>query len=143
MTATKKPRAKKGKKEASKLGRPTGYDPSMCGQVIAFGKEGMEVVEMAVKLDVARSSLYKWAEEHPDFSDALARAREASEAFHAERIRKQAGLPSKETNLSAYLSYMGRRFKDWREKQELEHEVGDGLAEVLKMVDGKSRTLAQ
>jgi hypothetical protein len=131
------------RKEAvlTKGGRPSKYEPWMCDAVVDFGRIGMEVVEFAVKLNVATSTLYKWAQETPAFSDALARAREASEAFHAARIREQAGMPSGATNMASYLSYMGRRFKSWREKQEHEHEVGDGLAELLGMIDGGSRSL--
>lgn len=126
----------------SKGGRPSKYEPWMCEAVVDFGKLGMEVVEFAAKLNVRRQTLYDWAGTHEEFSDALARAREAAEAFHSARIRDQAGMPSSATNLSGYLSYMGRRFKEWREKQEMEHDVSDGLADVLKMIDGKSRTLA-
>lgn len=125
----------------TKGGRPSKYESWMDEAVVDFGRIGMEVVEFAVKLNVTRSTLYEWAKHHPSFSDALARAREASEAFHASRIRDQMGMPSGATNASAYLSYMGRRFKEWREKQELEHDVGDGLAELMGLIDGKSRSL--
>lgn len=108
-SATKKATHKAGR------GRPTDYDPWMCEEVVEFGRLGMEVVEFAVELRVTRQTLYNWADQHAEFFDALTRAREASEAFWVRSIRSQAQMPVKETNLSACLSYMGRRFPGWRE----------------------------
>lgn len=96
-------------------GRPTEYREWMCDAVIEFGCDGLEVVEFAVALGVCRDTLYEWADKHPDFSDALKRAREASEAWWIAKIRGQAQLPAQATNLAATLGYMGRRFAGWRE----------------------------
>lgn len=125
--------------ERRKTGRPSLYDPVYCDDVVAWGNLGWEIVEMAAAIGVRRQTLYDWAEKEPAFSDALARAREAAEAFHANRIRQQSALPAKETNLSAYLSYMGRRFKEWRERQEIEHNVNDTLARRLEEARKRGR----
>ena len=102
-------------------GRPTSYDPAMCEQVIAWGKEGKSIAWMAAELDVARSSIYKWAEEHQEFSDALTRAKD-----HAQRWWEDFGqnhmvmAPGSGTfNHSVWSRSMAARFPDdWREKSE-------------------------
>lgn len=103
---------------AGAIGRPTKYEEWMCEAVVEFGAQGMEVVEFAVALRVCRDSLYEWADKHPAFSDALKRAREASEAWHIKNIRNQAQLPGPSTNLPGYLGYMRARYVGWREPQE-------------------------
>jgi hypothetical protein len=58
-------------------GRPTDYDkdiaPSVKEYIDARKTEGhVPTIEgLAVFLDVPRSTIYKWAEEHPEFSDIL------------------------------------------------------------------------
>lgn len=99
-------------------GRPSDYRDWMCDAVVDFGMAGMEVVEFAVALKVCRDTLYEWADKHPDFSDALMRAREASEAYWIRNIRGQAQLPAQMTNLSGTLGYMKCRFVGWREAKD-------------------------
>jgi hypothetical protein len=60
------------------LGRPTAYDPETISHEVeryvklCKSESYLPTVEgLAVHLCVARSTIYKWAEEHPDFSDIL------------------------------------------------------------------------
>ena len=99
-------------------GRPTDYREWMCDAVVDMGREGMEVVEFAVALGVCRDTLYEWADKHAEFSDALTRAREASEAWHIKNVRGQAQLPAQFGNLTGYLGYMKCRFPGWREMKD-------------------------
>lgn len=63
------------------VGRPSEYDPAFCERVIACGKEGFSKAEIASNLDCHRETLDLWAAAHPEFSDALHRAREESLAW--------------------------------------------------------------
>lgn len=109
------------KREPGTIGAPTLYTEAHCIAAIRLGEIGMDVTEIAVRFQVRRQTLYEWAERHPAFADALARAHEASEAYHHAMIREQIARPSMAGNAAAYLSYMARRFPHWREKQEVEH----------------------
>jgi hypothetical protein len=97
-----------------------------------MGAEGMEVVEFALELGVARDTLYEWAKRHPDFSDALTRAREASEVWHIREIRRQVQMPGSLANLTPYLSYMGRRFTGWRDQADVAVTVTTPISVVLE-----------
>src|SRR3546814_19316421 len=52
-------------------GRPSKYQPAYCVEVISCLAEGHSVTAFAGRIGVARSSVFKWADEHPEFSDAL------------------------------------------------------------------------
>jgi transposase-like protein len=117
----KKTRAKKAKAvEKRSIGRPTLYQPEMGDRIIAMGAEGYTVVEMAVELGITKSSLYKYVEDHEEFSDAFTRARELAEAFHAKNFRTQCGLPQAVFNANGYAKFMGICFKDWRDPTKVE-----------------------
>ena len=46
-------------------GRPTDYDPAFCEDVIRLGRQGKSVEQIAYRLFVSVSTMYKWREEHP------------------------------------------------------------------------------
>lgn len=121
-------------------GQPTAYKPEYCEQLLdffdvaytrevevtRFNKEGdswteyktvvnsaPQILEFARKIGVCRDTIYEWAKVHKDFSDALTRAKEMSEAM---------------TVANAMLGYynpvftqlvMKNRF-GWKDKSELE-----------------------
>lgn len=114
-------------------GRPTKYTPDMCDLVIEIGMEGGCIAEMAVACDIAISTLYEWAKEKPEFSEALTRAQQHAEAFHAKRIRNGLTMAPSEFQGPANLKYMAVRFNDrWSEKQRLEHSGPAGGPLVIE-----------
>ena len=118
MSAGKTKRARAPKKadaEKRGRGRPTLYRPEMCDRLIEMGRQGYTVVEMAVDLEITKSSLYKYVEDHEEFSDAFTRAREMAESFHAKCFRENCGLPQAIFNANGYAKFMGICFKDWRD----------------------------
>lgn len=121
-------------------GRPSDYRDWMCEEVIKFGLEGMEIVEFAVALQVCRDTLYEWADKHPEFSDALIRAREAAEAHHTRNIRGQARLPAQATNLAGYLGYMKCRFAGWRDIKD--DGAGKAVPISQQIMKGRERAAA-
>lgn len=101
-------------------GRPSSYDPSFCDRVVELGNEGASVVEMAVDIGVGRTTLERdWPSQHEEFSQALAHAREASQAWWERKGRE--GLEKTTFNSAVWSRSMAARFPhDWREKKELE-----------------------
>ena len=63
----------------NKEGRPTKYDPKFINLGYKYAEGGWEelkhnhpsVIGFARALRVARSTIYKWADEYPEFSDTL------------------------------------------------------------------------
>lgn len=68
-------------------GRPTDYRPEFCEAVIACARQGGTFDGFADSVNVARSTLYQWNKVHPEFSDAMGRARSALAArLHREAM---------------------------------------------------------
>lgn len=65
----------------NKVGRPTDYDLALCEEVIELGRKGYTRAQMASHLNIARATLYLWADAHPEFMDALSRARDHAQAY--------------------------------------------------------------
>lgn len=61
-------------------GRPTDYRPEYCQQIVDFMSDGSHVIQFAAHVGVAKSTVYKWAEDNAEFSDALKRANSVSTA---------------------------------------------------------------
>ncbi len=109
-------------------GRPSAYCPEFCDQVIQLGREGKSKAQIAAALDVARQTLDNWADGHPEFLDALTRARDYSQAWWEDKA--QAGLDASGFNASLWSRSMAARFPDdytERQKRELTGKDGSNL----------------
>lgn len=115
-------------------GRPSKYDPAYCETVIELGKAGCSVIEMACRIGVARSTLEgAWPEAHPEFSEALTRAREESQAWWEAKGRE--GLTADKFNASVWSRSMAARFPhDWREVQGRELSGGLSVGSALDAI---------
>lgn len=112
-------------------GRPSKYTKTACTQIIECGREGMCLAEMASEMDVARSTLFEWANEHTEFSDAFTRAQELAEAYWASQLRTGLKKAPSEFQGPANLKYMAQRFKGWSEKAHVDtKDVGDAETET-------------
>ena len=106
-------------------GRPTGYDPAFCDEVIAWGREGKSKAWMASRLEVARQTVDNWCSEFPEFMDAMTRARDYAQAWWEDvgqnNILSTTGLGGSSLNSGVYSRSMAARFPDdWREKSGLD-----------------------
>lgn len=63
------------------VGRPSEYDPDYCERVIALGKEGKSRAEIASDLNCSRVTLAAWERQHPEFLNALQRAKDEELAW--------------------------------------------------------------
>lgn len=123
----------------SAVGRPSDYRPEHCQQVIELGKQGKSVTQMACALDVAKSTLYLWEQNIPEFSDALTRARQWSQDWWENK--GQGGLDSGGFNASLWSRSMAARFpEDYTERQKRELTGGNGgpveTVTTIKLVGG-------
>jgi hypothetical protein len=118
----------------SDLGRPTDYRPEFCEQVIEFGREGKSYTQIAARLDVAKSTLYLWMERHPDFSDAMTRARDLAQSWFEDK--GQDGLIMSGFNASLWAKQVSARFPDdytERQKRELSGPSGGPIETVSRI----------
>ncbi len=101
-------------------GRPTKYDESMCKEAKEFLAKGKSVTQLSAHLEVSKSTIYKWAEENAQFSDALTRGRELSQSYWESELVNM--MYNKEVNPPLVKLYFANRF-GWSEKTESKSEV--------------------
>jgi hypothetical protein len=111
IVMAKKP-AKKPAAVAEKrpVGRPSKYKPEYCDQVIEMAKEGIGPAGYAAKFEIAKQSLWDWAEQHPEFSDALSQAKTLEQAWWEKQGRD--GLMIKGFNALVWHKSMAAKFRD-------------------------------
>jgi transposase-like protein len=102
-------RAAKGRKG----GRPLTYHPDLCDRAVALGERGKHWAAIARSFGVSRQTLYKWEADFPEFGDALARARAASQAWWEDRLQNKLG--AKHFQAQSAKLVMAGQFEDYRE----------------------------
>lgn len=111
-------------------GRPTDYEPEFCARVIEVGATGASRVEIAVELDVVKSTLQNWEATHPEFLVAMTRAMALSQVWWERKGRDN--LSTQIFQASMWSRSMAARFPDdWREKAETTVNAGEGFSEIL------------
>lgn len=109
------------------MGRPTKYKPEYCEEIIALGKQGKSIAQMAAHFDVDKASIYDWAANHEEFSTALARARACSQTWWEDKAQENLGC--RDFNAQLWLKSVASRFReDYTEKQITEVSGPDGGA---------------
>ena len=106
-------------------GRPTTYDPKYCDEIVDFMEQGYSVTGFAGHIRVARSTIYKWADEHEEFSDALKTAQAVAGVWWEDQLRNI--VSGGEGNATAAIFGLKNRSADeWRDKRENDHTSSDG-----------------
>jgi hypothetical protein len=101
----------------AKMGRPSVYRPEFCEQVIALGKQGKSITQIAAKLDVDKATVLKWKEEKEDFSTAMRAALTYSQEWWEDKA--QTGLIDRNFNAALWKHCVTSRFReDYSEKRE-------------------------
>lgn len=107
-------------------GRPTDYKEEYCQELIDHMAAGYSFESFAGLIGVARSTIYKWAEDVPQFSDAKNAAFEQSRLFWEKQGIK--GL-YEGINATLWIFNMKNRFPEqWRDKQEIEQNSNVNLS---------------
>ena len=113
-------------------GRPTKYRPEIDQLVFDYMDDGLSIVQAARKLNVARSTIYKWADDNKGFSDTLTRAREASEAHWEYKFTEM--MTSRDVNGPLVKLYFSNRF-GWAETQNQNVEVSTPESISIAVID--------
>ena len=103
-------------REDRPLGRPSKYDPAYCDAAIEHMGTGLSIAGLAGKLRVSRQTIYQWAEDYPDFSDALNEARAASALWWEERALEMASGKAEGAPAMVIFGLKNRVADEWREK---------------------------
>ena len=124
-------------------GQPTKYTPEMCDRVVEVGAYGGWLSEMAEACDVHRSTMDNWAADHPEFFEALARAKQKAQAWFETKGRT--GLEADKFNSALWAKQMSARHRDeYTERRELANPegqtfkteaTGSGAAKLLAFME--------
>lgn len=69
------------------MGRPTKYKPEYCEQIIEHMKDGDSLTSFAAKIRIPKATVYRWAEQNPEFRDAIHIAQQLSEAWWEKNLK--------------------------------------------------------
>ena len=107
-------------------GRPTKYKPEYTEMLKKHMAEGLSFESFAGVLLVTRSTIYKWVDEHEEFSDAKNAGQHASLLFWEKLNRSQAGGKIKSGSSNTIFT-MKCRF-GWREADVEQKDITVKLA---------------
>jgi len=97
------------------LGRPTDYDPMILPLVSEIAKSGATMRELAERIRVEVSTLYKWKHKYPAFAEALKVHRD----FADDRIVDTLYSKATEGDNTAMIFWLkNRRPQEWRESRD-------------------------
>lgn len=118
-------------------GRPSEYDSRYCDDVIEYGRQGKSVTWMAATIGVHKQTLYTWMDTHPEFLDAIKRAKDLCQLWWEDA--GQSGMIADKFNATVWAKNMNCRFRDeWTESQNINHGAQDSLTQLLGIIDGKA-----
>lgn len=122
-------------------GRPSDYRPEYCDRVVEAMRAGFSLTAFAGIIGVARSTINVWMEAHPEFSEAVSRAK-AARLLHWEeaaiRVAKDGGGPGSATLIVFGLKNMAP--EEYADTAKVEHSGPGGapLVTRIELVDADS-----
>lgn len=102
-------------------GRPTKYDPKFCEDVIEYMSLGFSATAAAGYIGVSRATLYKWADEHEEFMDAL-KTGQAKAALWWETAHRGVAIGEDGNASATIFALKNRAPDDWRDRREVSAE---------------------
>ena len=113
-------------------GRPTKYRKEMCDQLVELMAEGRSKTAACAELGITTETLYQWAKNKPEFSDAVKRAEHACAQWWEEKGREAMNGKIEGFNATAFV-WMTKNVLNWRDKTEVTGKDG-GPVEVNSKV---------
>ena len=109
------------------MGRPTKYSDEYAEHVVAFCRDGFSLTAFAAEIGVARSTINEWGEQHPEFSEALSRAKAVCAKWWEERAREVAlkGGPGGQATMVVF-ALRNLNSDDFKEVERREHTGANG-----------------
>lgn len=119
------------------MGRPSLYDPIYCEQLVAHMEDGASVNSFAASIDVCRATINVWANEHPEFLEALSRGKAKCAAWWEKTGRSVASTGTGNASMVIF-GLKNMSSDDWRDKTEVEHGVSDSMVERILRYQGRA-----
>jgi len=116
----------------AKRGRPTKYSAATADEICDTIASGNSLRAVCRKMGIAKSTVFKWLHDHPDFLDHYTRAREIRGEFYGERV-SEIGIKGEggeidpqvaRVAIDAYKWTAARMApKSWGDKQQIDMDV--------------------
>jgi hypothetical protein len=105
------------------VGRPSGYKPEYCEQIVAKMTEGLSLMAACGELDLVKSTVHNWSKDHPELLDAIALGHSKRSAF-----LERAGIKAESGPAVTYITKALPNCNPdaFRERQSVEHTGKDG-----------------
>lgn len=113
------------------VGRPTGYDPDYCEQAREFIAQGFSLTAFAGHLGVSRQTVYNWADQYPEFLDAV-KTGQAGGVLWWERRNKEFAATGEGNATAIIFGLKNRAADEWRDVSRTEHTGADGGPVTVK-----------
>lgn len=121
------------------VGRPSDYDPAFCERAVEFLADGFSIAAFAGEIGVARSTVYKWIDEHPEFSDAV-KTGQAKAILWWERRNRDFALTGDGNATAIIFGLKNRASDEWRDKVETEHSGSMRVERVERVIVDPANT---
>lgn len=115
-------------------GRPSKYDEIYCDQVVTHMANGASLTSFAAEIDVARSTLNEWMDNHPEFSEAVKRGKAKCAAWW-EKANRGLAMGGAGNATSCIFGLKNMAAEDWRDKQDVEHTGRNGGPIAISRVE--------
>lgn len=115
----------------AKIGRPLSYSDDLCDRAVALGALGNSWAGIAAAFGVSRKTINEWEQTYPRFSDALHRARAASQAWWEREGRSS--LKRKHYQAQVFRTMTAAQFEDYREQRSV--AALDALPDLLMAIN--------
>jgi hypothetical protein len=86
------------------------YKAEICAKIVDLGTAGKSLVQISCIIDIPRTTLLRWGDEHPEFRTALSRAKEAEQAWWENQA--QNNLENREFNANLWNKCVSARFRE-------------------------------
>ena len=107
------------------MARPTKYHPKYCDEAFNFMREGYSTKAFAGHIGVSLSTIYKWMDEHQEFSEAIKTA-QAAGALWWETTLKNVASTGDGNASAAIFGVKNRSQEEWKDKLDHNHQSEDG-----------------
>ena len=112
-------------------GRPSEYRPEYCNEIIELMATGLSLTAAGADLGFAKQTLHNWADEHPEFMDAIKIGQAKRQAALEKRLYASEGA-----QVTAHIfALKNTGTGDWREKHDYEHTGKDGAPLIPPAAD--------
>lgn len=116
-------------------GRPTKYLPEYCEQVIEHMACGATLTSFAAEVNVARSTINEWIDNHPEFREATGIGKAKAAAWW-EKVNRGLATGEKEGNAtSTIFGLKNLAPEDWNDRKDLNlNHAGNVRHEVVRRI---------